>query len=162
MTSYDSSKISQGDLDDPEMLKILQGMLENDETITARAVARKHSRIGHASSITRNSARSHLLATFQAQQSKYREWRSRGPKRSRDQLAAQLAQKDVRIAELEHQVEILRASHFAMIRIVGELGGMAKLLQLFERYNEFRAELNRLDLVPRGEVRPIDAKRTDS
>lgn len=162
MKSSNGSESSREDLDDPELLQILQEMLESDETITARAVARKHPRIGHASSITRSSVRSGLVATFQAQQSKYREWQARSPKRSRDQLAAQLAQKDVRIAALEHEIGILRASHFAMIRVVGELGGMAKLLQLFERYSEFRAELDRLDLVPQGEVTPIDLKRTDS
>jgi hypothetical protein len=50
------------------------------------------------------------------------------PKHSREQPTNQLAQKDLRIAELEHQVEVLRVSHLAVIRTVGELGGMGKLL----------------------------------
>ena len=60
------------------------------------------------------------------------------PKRSREQLADQLAQKDSRIVELERQVEVLRVSHVAMIRTVGELGGMGKLLKLYEGYREVK------------------------
>jgi hypothetical protein len=138
---------------DPEMERILKEMLEANETITARAVARKHPAIGHASSITRIPVRAEQLARAQEEQKQFREWQGRLPKRSRDQLAAQLAQKDVRIAELEHQVEILRASHLAMIRAVGELGGISKLLKLYEGYRDFRAELDRLGVLPRGELK---------
>jgi len=49
---------------DPEMERILAEMLEADETITARAVARKHPAIKHASSVTRSQARSDLLARY--------------------------------------------------------------------------------------------------
>jgi hypothetical protein len=138
------------------MLQVLEMMLENDETITARAVARKHPRLKQASSITRNASRSRLLAQFQEKQRQYRTWSARAPKRSRDQLAAQLAQKDSRILELERQVEILRVSHIAMMRTVGELGGTRKLLKLYEGYREVRGELQRLALLPKGEVKPFE------
>jgi hypothetical protein len=146
---------------DPEMERILEEMLEADETITARAVARKHPAIKHASSVTRSQVRSDLLARYQERQKQFREWRHRAPKRSRDQLAAQLAHRDVRIAELERQVEILRVSHLAMIRTVGELGGISKLLKLYEGYREVRGELDRLGALPPGEVKPFElAHRT--
>jgi len=69
-------------------------------------------------------------------------------KHSREQLAVQLAQRDSRIAELEHQVEALRISHMAMIRTVGELGGMGKLLKLYEGYRETRNELDKMAVLP--------------
>jgi hypothetical protein len=143
----------------PEMERILAEMLEADEAITARAVARRHPAIGHASSITRIPARAELLARAQEQQKQFREWQGRLPKRSRDQLAAQLAQKDVRIGELEREVEILRVSHLAMIRTVGELGGISKLLKLYEGWREGRAELDRLGVLPHGEVKPFELAR---
>jgi hypothetical protein len=155
MANIDQIEELIGDAD-PEMERILKQMLEADETITARSVARKHPAIKHASSITRIPARSDQLARYQERQKQFREWRHRMPKRSRDQLAAQLAQKDSRIATLERQVEILRVSHLAMIRTIGELGGISKLLKLYEGYREVRNELDRMALLPRGEVKPFE------
>jgi hypothetical protein len=68
-----------------EMIRILQEMLDSNETITARAVARKHPSLKHASSITRSSARSDLLGRFQMRQNQYGAWQERMPKRSREQ-----------------------------------------------------------------------------
>jgi hypothetical protein len=144
---------------EPEMIRILQEMLDSNETITARAVARKHPSLKHASSITRSSGRSDLLSRFQRQQNQYRVWQERMPKRSREQLAGQLAQKDSRIAELERQVEVLRVSHLAMIRTVGELGGMGKLLKLYEGYREVRSDLDKMAVLPRGEVKSFEPMR---
>jgi hypothetical protein len=140
----------------PEMIRILQEMLDANETITARAVARKHPGLKHASSITRSSERSNLLSRFKLLQSQYRAWEERMPKRSREQLAGQLAQKDLRIGVLERQVEVLRISHLAMIRTVGELGGMGKLLKLYEGYREVRSELDKMAVLPQGEVKPFE------
>ncbi len=146
---------------DPDVVRILQEMLEADETITARAVARKHPSIKHASSITRSTARLSLLASFQAQQKQYRAWQIRTPKRSRENLAAQLAQKDARISELEHQVEILRIHNLAMIRTVGEMGGMGKLLSLYNRYRDLREELDKLSVLPQTEIKHFPNKTSN-
>jgi len=140
---------------DPEMERILAEMLEANETITARSVARKHPAISHASSITRIPVRSDLLARYQEQQKQFREWQDRMPKRSRQQVAAQLAQKDCKIAELERLVEILRVSHMAMIRAVGELGGISKWLQLVANFRNVRDELNKLGVMRQAEVKQI-------
>lgn len=137
---------------DPEMEIILQGMLERDEDITARAVTRLHPRIKAASSITRNPERSALLACFQKKQEEYRNWRHRLAKRSRDSTAMDMADKDIRIKELELQVEILTASHVAMLRAVGELGGFSKWAQFFESYKEVRDALTKLGAMPDAEV----------
>jgi hypothetical protein len=158
MNSTDLQEKRSNDAD-PEMERILQRMLEEDETITARAVARRHPAIKHASSITRIPYRLDLLARYQERQKQFREWNRRAPKRSRDQLAAQLAQKDSQIAELERQIEILRVSHLAMIRTVGEMGGITKLLKLYEGYREVRNELDRLGVLPHGVVKQFELTR---
>lgn len=158
MTSFDDVLVQEAAVD-TDMLHVLETMLENDETITARAVARNHPRLKQASSITRSDSRSRLLADFQDKQRQFRTWRSVAPKRSREQLAAQLAQKDSRIAELERQVDILRVSHIAMMRSVGELGGTGKLLKLYEEYREVRGELQRLGLLQPAGVKTIGAAK---
>ena len=137
---------------DPEMESILQEMLERDEDMTARAVARVHPRVKAASSITRNPDRSALLAGYQKKQEEYRDWRKRLTKRSRDSTAMDMAEKDVRIKELEQQVEILTASHVAMLRAVGELGGFAKWAQFFESYKEVRDNLAKLGAMPDADI----------
>jgi len=157
MTSFKDRQFADNDVD-ADMVEILKAMLENDETITARAVARKHPKLNHASSITRSETRSRLLLQYQEEQRRYRNWSKKAPKRSREQLAAQLAQKDARIAELERQVEILRVSHIAMMRTVGELGGTSKLLKLYDGVREARGELQRLGLLGTAEVKPFAAK----
>jgi hypothetical protein len=153
MTSGEQEKVGN---DSAGLVRILEEMIEADETITARAVARKHPVLKHASSITRNLDRTSLLAKYQAQQKQFRAMRGRMPKRSRDQMAAQIAQKDSRIAELERQVEVLTVSHLAMIRTVGELGGITKLLKLYEGYRDLRSELSRLGVLPQAEIRPFE------
>ena len=142
---------------DPEMEQILEAMLEADETITARAIARKHSKLGHASSITRSLERRRLVEAYQKQQKQRREWIERAPKHSHDQLIAQLAQRDTRIAALEHQIEVLRISHLAMLRTVEEMGGFSKLLKLYEGYRGVREELDRIGVLPKSGVKSMKA-----
>jgi hypothetical protein len=43
-----------------------------------------------------------------------------------------------------------------MIRTVGALGRISKLLKLYEGYREVRAELDHLGVLPRGEVKPFE------
>jgi len=137
---------------DSEMESILQGMLDRDEDISARAVTRLHSTLSAASSITRNPARSKMLELYQTKQDEFRGWRKRLAKRSRDGSAMDMAEKDVRIAELERQVELLTASHVAMLRAVGELGGFAKWAQFFDTYKEIREDLVKLGAMPEAKI----------
>jgi hypothetical protein len=155
------STVLQSGQDDAEMVHILQEMLEADETITARGVTRRHPSIQHASSITRHGKRSDLLARYQAIQTERRAWLARLPKHSRVETAAQLADKDIRISELERQLEILRASHLAMMRAVGELGGVSKWLRFFEDYRGAREELKKLGLLPNAELTIIGKPKAE-
>lgn len=126
----DNDSLQQATRDcDPEMRRVLDDLLSRDEDITARAVARLHPQIKAASSITRSKERSRMLAQYQERQAEFRRWRGRPGKLSGDAAASALADRDVRIAELESQVALLTASHVAMIRAVGELGGFSKWAQ---------------------------------
>ncbi|QDQ82278.1 hypothetical protein [Paraburkholderia megapolitana] len=144
--------------DDDQMREILETLLANDEDITARAVARLHPSINAASSITRSESRSKLLAEYQRRQSEYRRWRGRVAKRSGADTAASLADKDIRIAELEATVQLLTASHLAMLRAVGELGGFSKWARFYEQYRDARDKLAELGAIPESTVSPMPAE----
>ncbi|ANB72612.1 hypothetical protein AYM40_26820 [Paraburkholderia phytofirmans OLGA172] len=137
---------------DEQMREILETLLADDGDITARAVARLHPSIKAASSITRSELRSRLLAEYQQRQSEYRRWRGRVAKRSGSDTATSLADKDIRIAELEATVQLLTASHLAMLRAVGELGGFSKWAKFYEQYREARDRLDKLGAVPAATV----------
>lgn len=129
---------------DDEMISILEKMIEENVDITARAVIRQHSTLKAPSSITRSKERSGFLAHYQNKQNELRNWQKRIGKSSKQNIAKELAGKDIRIAELEHQVEILTVSHVAMIRAVGELGGFTKWAKFFENHPEIREKLNEM------------------
>ncbi len=131
-----------------KMRDILEMLLEQDDNITARAVARLHPTIRSASSITRSETRSALLAEYQRRQNEYRRWRGRVAKQSGVQVAATIADKDNKIADLESQVALLTASHLAMLRVVGELGGFGKWAALYGQYREVRQQMDRLGATP--------------
>lgn len=138
--------------EDHEMERILESLLSTDTLITARAVARLHPQLNAASSITRHVGRSKLLAIYQTKQKEYRRWSNLSPKYSKTAIANMLAEKNLKIKELERQIAFLTSSHVAMIRAVGELGGFSKWAQFFEGYNEIQVELMRLGAMPNAEV----------
>jgi hypothetical protein len=134
--------------DESKMRDILEMLLEQDDNISARAVARMHPTIRSASSITRSGTRSALLSEYQSRQDEYRRWRSRVRKQSGVQVAATIADKDIKIANLESQVALLTASHLAMLRAVGELGGFGKWAAFYDQSREARQRLERLGAIP--------------
>lgn len=139
-----SKKRTQNGASDQEMEKVLQELLDRNESITARAVARLHPTIKAASSIIRNKDRSTLLVKYQARQKEYQRWQGNLLKISKEKAAAALAEKDYRIAELERKVQILTASHVAMIRAVGEMGGFKRWAAFFDKFQSVRKELENL------------------
>ena len=70
-----------------------------------------------------------------------------------------MADRDVRIAELESQVALLTASHVAMIRAVGELGGFSKWAQFYESYSGSRDQLAQLGALPEATVELLPQRR---
>jgi hypothetical protein len=133
---------------DTEMLTILEKMLQENIDITARGVIRQHSELKAASSITRSKERSELLEYYQKKKNELRNWHKRLGKTSKNNIANELAEKDLRIVELENQVEILTPSHIAMINAVGELGGFTKWAKFFENYHDFVEQLNKMNALP--------------
>jgi uncharacterized membrane-anchored protein len=156
----DSDTVDQSSPEqDPEMRLVLDGLLARDEDITARAVARLHPRINAASSITRSKDRSLLMAQYQKRQAEFRRWRGRPSKLSGAAVAGALADRDIHIAELESQVALLTASHVAMIRAVGELGGFSKWAQFYESYRASRDQLAQLGAFQEIKVESLSPRK---
>ena len=133
---------------DEDMERVLQQMLDNDENITARGVVSKLECLKAASSITRNPHRVAKLKVFQERQKEFRSWQGRVSKTSKENIAQALAVRELKIAELHRQVEILTASHVAMIRVIGELGGYAKWAKFFEGYQSIHDALLSMKAIP--------------
>ncbi|WP_228536340.1 hypothetical protein [Noviherbaspirillum malthae] len=144
---------------DHKMREILETMLATDQAITARAVARLHPSLTAASSITRNQERSRLLAQYQERQTEYRRWRGRVGKQSGADAAAALEQKEHRIVELEHNTQLLIASHLAMLRAVGAMGGFSKWAQFYEQYRDVREKLAALGAITDATVSAMPTEK---
>lgn len=109
-----------------------QELIDSDQEVTAREIGRK---VGvAASSITRDPARKKVIEAAKAKQAEFRAWRKRQAKQSRDKDAESLAEKDLRIAELESRVDLLTASHKAMVLSIGEFGGMDAWQRFFPHW----------------------------
>ncbi|MGA4212463.1 hypothetical protein ACI2UO_23515 [Ralstonia nicotianae] len=156
------TKTAESTLDDPHLQRILEELLADDENITARAVVRHHPTLKAASSITRSPARSALLAQYQQRQTEFRRWQRRLPHQASATTAAALADKDLRIATLENQVKLLAASHLAMIKVVGELGGFSKWAAFYEHYAAARKQLEALGALPVASVTPLPSGSSPS
>jgi|JI8StandDraft_1071087.scaffolds.fasta_scaffold251804_1 hypothetical protein len=141
---------------DDVIVEVLNRLLAEDADITARAIARAHPGINAASSITRSPTRRALLEKYQMRQLEYRRWRSRAAHRSSDDLVLSLADKDARIAELEASVRLLTASHVAMLRAVGEMGGFRLWSKFYGDFREARDKLVALGAMPKADASALD------
>lgn len=117
---------------------ILEELLNNDTTITAREITRHHPTLKHASTITRSIERRSLLKEYQDKQKYFRKHINNSKKQSQSKLALQLAEKDKKIAELEKQIQILTASHIAMLKAIGEVGGMSAWESFFSNADNIK------------------------
>lgn len=136
-----------GEKRDRQFIDLLGAMLGDDETITARAVARRLEGVDHASSITRDPWRKARIEEWQARQAEMRRLIERVNKSSKTNLAAAMERKDARILELEERVALLIASHRAMIRAIGE-GGVAGWLKFFADHHHLLDSLRDLGAIP--------------
>lgn len=131
---------------------ILEELLSIDQDITAREVARRHPSLKAASSITRDPMRRGLLSEYQQKQKNLRQWAARTQKTSATSVERILADRDARISQLERQVEVLVASHVAMLRAVGEIGGFGQWARFFEKTSPIRAMLAEMEALPASEI----------
>ncbi len=130
-----------------------QILVDSDQEVTAREVAR---RVDVApSSITRDPVRKEIIEAAKSKQVELRSWRKRQAKQSRDRDAESLTEKDLRIAELERRIDLLTASHKAMILAIGEFGGMAGWQRFFPHWQQVEEMLREMGAMPTAEITKI-------
>lgn len=138
---------------DDRLRHALQQMLDRGERISARGVLRHLSDVRAPSSLTRDPLRRAILDEYRERQAERLAWSERARKQSIARLESVLAARDRTIADLEHRVQLLVASHRALVQAVGEVGGLPKWKQVFERYESCLNEVAETGAVPRGETR---------
>ena len=136
------------DHDNSELESILQELLNQNIAITAREVARRHSSLSSASTITRHPGRRQLVEQYQKRQTEMRTWKDRLGKRSKDRVAEELAVQEAKIVELDQTVRTLVTGHVALIAAVAQVGGMSKLLKFYEIFREVRDQLTQAGAIP--------------
>lgn len=126
-----------------EELKLaLQTLLDRDEEITARGVARLHPSLKNASDITRHEARKALLDEAVKKQQEIRRFAASVKRTGTTVAAEKLQSLEERLRQLEANEAARIASHVAMIQAVAEIGGTAKLMKFYEAHAEIRDRLH--------------------
>jgi len=130
-------------------------MLERGDRISARGALKHLQDVRSPSSLTRDPVRRAMVEEFRQRQAEGLAWTRRARKEPVARLDALLAERDRTIAELQHQVQLLVASHKALVHAVGELGGLPAWKKAFEQYEHCLDELRRLNATSeRVERRP--------
>lgn len=128
-----------------EVTSILEQLLAENVTISAREVAKRHSLIASASAITRDKVRRELVETYKRRQDELKVWYRRVSKTSTSTVATQLERLQERITELERNEAALLRAHIALIAVVAEVGGTAKLKDFYVHFRELRESLHKLN-----------------
>ena len=131
-----------------ELSTVLEGMIERNEDISARAVTRIHSTVKNASDITRHIERRAILERFQSKQVELRKFAGKVKHSGTTVAARSLQAAEEKIRELEANEEARVASHLAMINAMCELGGTAKLLKFYVEYSHIRDKLSQQGALP--------------
>jgi len=122
-----------------ELLKLLERMLREGETITARAVAKKMPfGFRHASAFTRNASRKTDLEEYQKRQAEQRE--KKAPRTSRPELLRTVARLEEVVVRLSGERELLIASHRAMINVISAQK-MEEILKFFSKRQDTLSKL---------------------
>lgn len=149
---------------DERLRRVLEQMLTGGERISARGALKHMPDVRAPSSLTRDPVRRQILEEFRRRQAERNAWAERAKKQSVARLEKALADRDRRISELEHQVQVLVASHRGLVQAVGELGGLPKWRQAFQGYEPTLHEIIALRAVPGAQdgapaIRPTRALR---
>lgn len=139
---------------DERLRMTLQAMLDRGERISARGVLKHLGDVRAASSLTRDTVRRSMLEEFRRLQAMRSAWVDRATKQSTARLERTLAARDARIAELERQVQLVIASHRALVHAVGELGGLPVWKKAFGGYERCLQELAHLGALARPKKPP--------
>jgi hypothetical protein len=104
--------------------------------------------LGAASSITRDPVRRRLLEDAKEEQQIRRGWVERSRKEPPARLRAALAARDAELARRRQQVQLLTASHKAMLLAVDEMGGTRAWVQFFASYSSGLGDLQQMGALP--------------
>lgn len=146
-------EIAQDDLD--AIAKILDDMLDAGVEVSARELARRHPTIKSASSFTRIAERRAILDRYRLDQERIQRVANSSSKQSRSSLTKQLVDKELKIEDLQRQVDLLQASHVAMLRSLGEMGGFGVWAKFFEESGPLRKKLQQMGALPHADVLDI-------
>ncbi|RUW64422.1 hypothetical protein [Mesorhizobium sp. M4B.F.Ca.ET.049.02.1.2] len=139
--------------------ELLEAMIAENETITARAVVRRRDSVfKHATDITRNDARRCMIDRYTKKQDAIRTAVERSSKKSRAKLEQLVATKNTEIQQLQAQRDLLIASHRVMILSVAQMGGFPTWKRFFERYQSTVDNLERMAALPRSDVVVLPSK----
>lgn len=131
-----------------ELKAVLEGLLERNEDVTARAVARLHPSVKDASGIVRHPERRQILEQYQARQQELRKAMGKIRRAGTSAIAEKLHASEERSQQQKDSIAALVGSHLAMIDAVAEMGGTAKLLQFYKRFAAIRDTLSREGALP--------------
>lgn len=121
--------------------RALAALLDENIDITAASLAY---RLGaQRSTVTRSKERLKAVDEASREQKRLRNVVADN-KSSAETLLAKLVRRDAVIASLERRVEILTASHRAMLMAVGEVGGIAAWRNFFSKWDGVRKELKEM------------------
>jgi hypothetical protein len=134
---------------DERLRSVLEQMLERGERISARGVLKHVSDVRAPSSLTRDPVRRSMLEEFRRIQEARNTWVERAKKQSTARLLSRLYERVVGIEFFVCQLQLLVASHRAMVQAVGELGGLPVWKKAFEGYEHCLRELVQLGALPR-------------
>jgi len=136
--------------------ELLEAMIAEDETITARAIVRRSGDVfKNATDITRNVERRAKFEDAQRKQETIRIAIGRSSKKSRTELERLVEVKNAEIDQLQADKDLLVASHRMMILAVAEMGGLSKWKRLFDGYQATIDKLDSMGAIPTGEVVPL-------
>lgn len=138
------------DPDNTELRAILDALLAEDVTVTAREVARRHSCLNDASAFTRNTTRKELIAEYAQRQADARAVLAPPESSGEEELSEKVRERNERIAELEQTVKNLVAAHVGLIRAVQLAGGFRSLEKFWGDYSEVARALRSTGGVPAG------------
>ncbi|MER9425514.1 hypothetical protein NKI88_24130 [Mesorhizobium sp. M0317] len=142
--------------------EMLEAMIADNETITARAVVRRSDGVfKHATDITRNKDRRDKFETYVKNQEAIRAAIERSSNKSRAELERLVATKNAEIGQLQSDKELLIASHRAMILSVAEMGGFSTWKRFFERYQSTIDGLEKMGGLPKADVVPLPSRGDD-
>lgn len=141
--------------------ELLEAMIAENETITARAIVRRSGDVfKNATDITRNAHRRTKFENAQRRQETIRAAIDRSSKKSRAELERLVEVKNAEIDRLQADKELLIASHRMMILAVAEMGGFSKWKRFFDGYQATIDKLDSMGSIPTGEVVTLPSRKS--